>query len=263
MGLAEEEPTEASLGKTVTNDDDNLANDPIMARFHSLVPMAWEFLQKRGQPGTHARAVELVEWSLAALREIGVHQAVLHLFYAAARNVPSEMDIPTQDMIAGLDAEGAAGFLRGEAAVHGVVTSGLLQPSLGELFRDDALFQSKGEDSIIGVRVQERKRQNRLGSLVDNFRARSVLRAHYDAGRDNCGWEAAHRRLFSGAAAAATLPDWNRLTDQHLRELARSAGIKAGRQQPLNEQEQAMEAHVLRYTTEEIANALERLRSGK
>src|ERR1700722_14949491 len=143
-------------------DENDPADEAIMAQFRSLIPAAREFLTTRGQPGTHARAMGLVELSLAALREIGVHKAVLHLFYAAARNVPSEMDISTEDMIVGLDAEGAAGLLRGEAAVHEVVTSGLLQPSLGELFRTDALFQSKGEDSIIGVRVQERKRQNRL-----------------------------------------------------------------------------------------------------
>ena len=56
-----------------------IADDPIVAQFRSLIPLAEDFLEKRGQPGTHEAAVELIEQSLATLHEIGVHQAV-HTF---------------------------------------------------------------------------------------------------------------------------------------------------------------------------------------
>ena len=106
------------------------------------------------------------------------------------RNVVDGMDMPTDDMIVDSYAEGAAGFLGGEAAIHNFVTSLLLPPALGQLFHDDALHQSKGDESLIGRKVQGLKRQNKSGTLLEDIRGLSILRAHYEGGRDNRGWEA-------------------------------------------------------------------------
>lgn len=233
-----------------------IGHEPLVAQFLSVLALSDEWLRKRGEPGTHTGALILLERGLALLRDIGVALAAKHVFYAAVRGNDADLDKRTEDVNVGVDAEGAAGLLRGEAALHAIVTSLLLQPSLGELLSDDARLQSEGAESLIGRRVRERKRQNRLGSLVDNFRARSILRAHYDAGREGCGWEKAHQRLFPGVAAAETIRDWNKLADQDLRQTARVAGQKAGRQQPLSPREQAMEDHVLRYTVEDIVRGL-------
>ena len=236
----------------------SIPDDPIMAQFRSLVPMAREFLTTRGQPGTHAKATKLVEQTFDAVHELGVHGAVQQVFYGAVRGDVdgAGLDRLPEDMnVEHLEA-GTSGLLRGEAALHDLVTSRLLSPEHGRLLAQDALYQSMGDESLLGRQVRQRRRQNRLSTLVGNLRARSVLRSHYEAGRDGCGWEAAHERLFPGVAALETIRDWNKLADPDMRRTARTAGEKTGKQLALDAREQAMEDHVLHDAAEDIARGL-------
>ena len=242
-----------------------IADDPIVAQFRSLIPLSEEFLEKRGQPRTHAAAVELIEQSLATLHEIGVHQAVQHVFYAAVRNVVDGMDMPTDDMIVDSYAEGAAGFLRGEAALHDFVTSLLLPPSLGQLFqrRRPAPVEGRREPDRTqgpGAKAAEQDRE----ACVDNFRARSVLRAHYEGG-------SRHPQL--GGCARAAVPRRSRGRDaaQEMEQGgptpngANSPATPAGRrdlQQHLNDRETGDGEGSLRYDVDAMARELRDLASG-
>ena len=238
-----------------------IGDDPVVAQFRSLIPLAKAFLTKQDKPGTHAKAIHLVDSAFDLFCQVGVRTAAQHIFYAAVRNaVGADMDKPPWDLPAEqYTAAGAAGLLRGEAALHELITSRLLPSDLGPQMALDARVQSGGDESLFGRKVEGRRRQNKLGTLLDNVRSESVLRAHYEAGREGCGWKTAHQRLFAGVAATETLNDWNKRADSELRTLARSAGEKAGRQVQLNAREQAIEDCILRRPVEDIARDLRNL----
>jgi hypothetical protein len=86
-----------------------------------------------------------------------------------------------------------------------------------------------------------------------------VLRAHYEGGRDNCGWEATHKRLFPNAGGSDSRRKWNKAVPLELRQLAGATGQKAGVQQLLYDRQRAMEDRVLRHEPEAIARELAEL----
>jgi hypothetical protein len=237
----------------------SIADDPVVAQVRSLIPLAEEFIDKRGAAGTHDAAIELIERGFAIMRDLGILDAVQHVFYAAVRGANVDKDKLPENTRVENDAAGAAGLLRGSAALHDIVTSRTLGPRLGQLLSIDARLQAAGDESLIGRKVRNRKRQNKLGSLLDDIRGLSVLRARYEAARAGCGWQAEHERLFPGAAAAETIREWNKHIDLELRNLASSVGLKAGRQEPLDDREQALEEVALRYPTEDITKGLAEL----
>ena len=151
---------------------------------------------------------------------------------------------------------GTSGLLRGEAALHDLVTSRLLSPEQWTALGAGRALPVDGRREparAAGAATQAAEQALHAGWRP---RARSVLRSHYEAGRDGCGWEAAHKRLFPGVAALETIRDWNKLADPDMRRTARTAGEKAGKQLALDAREQAMEDHVLHYAAEDIARGL-------
>src|SRR4029077_11140753 len=94
----------------------SIADDPVVARFHGLIPLAEEFLEKRGAPGTHDAAIKLVDRTLEVFHDLGFDAAVAHVFFAAVRGAKVDKDKCAEDIRVENDAAGAAGLLRGEAA---------------------------------------------------------------------------------------------------------------------------------------------------
>jgi hypothetical protein len=156
----------------------SIADDPVVAQVRSLIPLGEEFIDKRGAPGTHDAAIELIERTLAVFHESGFDAAVQQVFYAAVRGADVDKDKLPEDTRVENDAAGAAGLLRGAAALHDIVTSRTLGPALGQLLSLDARRQAAGDESLIGRKVRGRKRQNRLGSLLDDIRGRVPARRH-------------------------------------------------------------------------------------
>ena len=127
-----------------------IGDDPVVAQFRSLIPLAKAFLTKQDKPGTHAKAIHLVNSAFDLFCQVGVRTAAQHIFYAAVRNaVGADMDKPPWDLPAEqYTAAGAAGLLRGEAALHELITSRLLPSDLGPQMALDARVQSGGDESL-------------------------------------------------------------------------------------------------------------------
>ena len=122
---------------------------PVVAQFRSFILLAKEFLTKQDKPGTHAKAIHLVDSAFDLLCQVGVRTAAQHIFYAAVRNaVGADVDKPPWYLPAEqYTAAGAAGLLRGEAALHELITSHLLPSDLGSQMAIDAHVQSGGDES--------------------------------------------------------------------------------------------------------------------
>jgi hypothetical protein len=230
-----------------------LDDDPRIIEARCILKLADEFKTKYGTAGTFAAAGDLIglmsDWLLGA----GYVDAARHRFYASVRD--TDYDAPldskrTDQMVAA----GAAGLLRGEAQYHEDVTTAVLGASIARLYKDDALFQSKGDASLIARKIPGR-RQNRLSVLLDMGRGLSILRGHYDAECNASSWLKAHQILIPNVPDE-TRRCWNKEVDPKLRELARRAGRNAARKSPLDEEEYAMETQIRRHTPEQFREGL-------
>jgi hypothetical protein len=231
-----------------------LPEDPRIVEARAILELAHEFKAKYGSPGTFAAAGDLIalvnEWH----QGIGSVNAVRHRFYSSVRNM--NYDDPLDDKLtAQMIAAGSIGLLRGEAQYHEDVTTGFLGAPIARLFKEDSLFRSKGDDSLIARKIPRRNRQNRLSKLLEVGRGLSILRAHYDARRHGRSWLKSHQILLPGIGDE-TRRGWNKDVDRELRKIARMAGSKAAEQEPLNGDEQAIEAQVLRYTPDQFREGL-------
>jgi hypothetical protein len=228
--------------------------DPRIIEARCILELADEFKSKYGSAGTFAAAGHLFGLTNEWLVETAYVAAARHRFFAIIRD--TDYDAPLDEGLTDhLISEGATGLLRGEARYHEDVTTGLLGPSIARLFKEDALNQSKGDDSLIRRKIPARNRQNRLSTLLDMGRGLSIVRAHYDAGFNAISWLKAHEILIPNIPAE-TRRGWNKKVDRKLREIAHTAGGKAVRQSPLDEDENAITTYVQRYTAEEFRAGL-------
>jgi hypothetical protein len=245
------------LSETIRETVGIVDDDPRIVQARHLLALGDEFDAKYGKPGTFNSARMLIDRGNDWLQGVCYPLAVQHRFYAsllAAEDLDAPLHKLTPDEVM---AAGEVALFRGETQFHEDVTVGILGP-VGRLFKEDAQLQSLGDASIIGLRVPERNRQNRVSTVVDRGRRRSILRAHYDGARDNVSWLKAHERLIPNIPED-TRRRWNKETNRELRDIASEAGYKASRQLPLDEREKAIERHVLHDTPEQFREGLAKI----